>query len=432
MDSGYPDLLYIILTGNILTVLYFYVMEFRFPLKITVAAAASVILLGDAAYTFGLLWLKAPAGTVFMLTLAIPGFLLSLFMVKAWRFQGVFMYCANHLMGFMAALLGKLLPLHFQQSRLLCYPYLLLFLVPWILLVIRVRKPLRQIMHQMNRGWAWLALLVLLFYVQLHFMLWYPQPLGERMEYVPVAVGFCAVVAAAFIVIGVALQNIYRVGQMEAKQQQLTAAIRESREILEHKQLLLMVSQIQPHFINNTLNSINVLLDKDTVKARKMLQDFSIYLRDNLQALEDVGLVPFSEELRHIRAYTDIERQRFPKIKMEYRLEAGDFGIVSLSLQPLIENAFRHGVAPKYGGGTVWLRTRREGGDVLITIEDDGVGFRTETVPQHSVGIKNVRYRLEQQMGAQLRLISGKGKGTTVVIRIPFIEVKRFEDNTGR
>ena len=202
--------------------------------------------------------------------------------------------------------------------------------------------------------------------------------------------------------------------------------IEQGRKMLEQKEELtaarinLMVSQIQPHFIYNSLSAIIELIDIDTEQAKDSIVSFSDYLRVNLNALKDAKLVPFDKELEHCKTYLGFELLRFDNIKVEYDIETTAFMLPALTVQPLLENAVKHGVSKTGHGGTVRLSVKDEGENILITVSDDGVGFDTEVQLEGvHIGLENVSKRLSDLCGGQLKVQSMIGKGTEAIVLIP-------------
>ena len=198
--------------------------------------------------------------------------------------------------------------------------------------------------------------------------------------------------------------------------------VREHEDGLRAEQRIqIMKTQIQPHFLFNTLNTIRAVYAMNPPLADQTLEKFSKYLRQNLDAMEQPDLIPFSQEMEHTRLYADIETLRFPHIRMEYRIDDEDFVIPALSVQPLVENAIRHGVRGREEG-IVSVSSRRDDNCHLVEIRDNGVGFHPDAPKKPGethIGIENVRSRLEQLCGGSLEIESEVGKGTTVTIRIP-------------
>lgn len=192
------------------------------------------------------------------------------------------------------------------------------------------------------------------------------------------------------------------------------------KEILRKQQLQLMFSQIKPHFFFNTITTIQALCNIEPKKAADTLGTFATYVRQSLTTqMED--LIPFEQELQHIKTYVDIEMLRFPNIEVKYDLQITDFDIAAFSIQPLIENAIKHGVRSKEHGIVV-LRTCKSANEIIIIIEDNGIGFDLNTLDNLDnthIGINNVRYRLDVLQDANMK-ISSSSEGTTVTITIPW------------
>ena len=191
-------------------------------------------------------------------------------------------------------------------------------------------------------------------------------------------------------------------------------------ELTESK-LMIMISQIKPHFLYNTLTTIENLCYKDGEKAARLVRNFAVYLRENMNALKQKDLVSFDHEIRHTRVYLDIEKQRFEeRLNVVYDFDINYFKMPVLTLQPLVENAVRHGVAKKKSGGTVTIATRPMPEGIKIIISDDGVGFDPNQSTRRGVGIENVRERLYTQCGGALTVESAKDSGTVCTITIPW------------
>ena len=154
-------------------------------------------------------------------------------------------------------------------------------------------------------------------------------------------------------------------------------------ERLQESQLELMMGQIQPHFIFNTLSSIRTLVKIDPDVAYKMLYDFSNYLRANVDNVTNLTGIKFASEVEHIKSYVNIEKVRFgDRLNVEYDITVEDFTVPPLSIQPLVENAIKHGVFKKPGGGTVFLKSYEEEDNYVVEIIDDGVGFNKDAASQ--------------------------------------------------
>jgi len=185
-------------------------------------------------------------------------------------------------------------------------------------------------------------------------------------------------------------------------------------------QIKIMLSQIQPHFIYNALSAILALIPMDPPKAQAALSDFTRYLRRNLSSLTETRLIPFEKELQHIRAYVSLEQLRFGKrLKVVYDIQTTDFFIPPLSIQPLTENAIKHGILKKIEGGTLIIKTYEVPLAYVVEISDDGVGFCMDDVnfdENNHFGMQNIKYRLNKICQADLEVQSEVGKGTTVKV----------------
>ena len=191
--------------------------------------------------------------------------------------------------------------------------------------------------------------------------------------------------------------------------------------LMAEQRIQIMMTQIQPHFLFNALNTIRALYAKDTALGDRTLEDFSTYLRQNLESLNQTDLIPITREVEHTRLYAEIEMFRFPNIRVEYRIEDDQFEIPALTIQPLVENAIRHGVRSRKDG-LVTVSTVREAGLHRITVQDNGVGFdpgKEKSMEESHIGIRNVRERVEQMCGGKMILQSKIGEGTSVALLIP-------------
>lgn len=192
--------------------------------------------------------------------------------------------------------------------------------------------------------------------------------------------------------------------------------------LLERSQAELAVSQLKPHFIFNTLNAIYYLCEDDPKKAQDGIAKFSDYLRNNIDSLEITQPVPFSKELEHIHHYLDIQKMRFgDQLEVTFDLQTTDFTIPVLTVEPLVENAVRYGLASKGGIGHVTISTREADGRIEIIISDNGEGFEPSSVfmdGRGHLGLKSVQTRIRQMPGGDLDIQSKKGLGTTVTIRM--------------
>ena len=192
---------------------------------------------------------------------------------------------------------------------------------------------------------------------------------------------------------------------------------------LRETQNYLMQSQMKPHFIFNTLGAIRTLIMSNPQVAYDMTTNFSKYLRANISTIEPGEKISFSQELEHIKAYAAIEQQRFAnRINVIYDVQADNFYLPPLSVEPLVENAIKHGVCKKIKGGTVKITSREYEDRFEVIVEDDGVGFDTSILESSdntkSVGLKFIILRLKQLSDADFVITSIRGKGTKATITI--------------
>lgn len=196
-----------------------------------------------------------------------------------------------------------------------------------------------------------------------------------------------------------------------------------SERAVAEMQYQIMMSQIRPHFLFNSLTSIAQLCVKDPARAQKATLDFAEYLRGNMAALRDSHNIPFNDELRHVKTYLSLEKMRYDdSLNVEYDINTTDFLLPALSIQPLVENAVKHGVGMKDEGGTVKISTHEYPDRIEVKVMDDGVGFDTSVLDnpdKRSIGIFNVRRRLSERRCGSLVINSTPGVGTTACVILP-------------
>lgn len=229
--------------------------------------------------------------------------------------------------------------------------------------------------------------------------------------------------------------------QQEELIRQQELLIRQEQE-LARMEIRSAVSQMRPHFVFNVLNTIYVLIDQDPETAKTAVSSFSDYLRGLISVMETQHRIPFAQELEYIQKYLELEQIRYgeDELKVVYDLQVMGFPVPPLSVQPLVENAVKHGVGKKPGGGTILIRTEAVDGKIRLTIHDDGVGFDPETVLKEErgekaeentaekterptgIGLRNARQRFRLVMNADFQVESAPGQGTTVTVTIPLPE----------
>ena len=216
----------------------------------------------------------------------------------------------------------------------------------------------------------------------------------------------------------VALQLNQIIIQMERGKQMEAAEQRLSRD-----QALLMTVQMQPHFIFNMLSSIEALCQTDAAAAAESIENLSGYLRSNMDALSSEEPIPFDDELRHIRQYIALElADPARQFSFDYELEVRDFLLPALTVQPIVENAVKHGaLTHRDGTGRVTLATEEAGEYIRIRVEDNGLipdGLTDEQRERRGIGIESTRRRLAELCGGSLEYAVAEN-GTKVTILIP-------------
>jgi len=217
---------------------------------------------------------------------------------------------------------------------------------------------------------------------------------------------------------------------MEAER---AARARELREVqlqeqVSRAQLQTLRMQLQPHFLFNTLNSVSALVEDDARGGQRMIGHLSEFLRLTLAGAAHAE-VPLREELALLEHYLEIERTRFEdrlRVAVEVEPGAEEARVPNLVLQPLVENAIRHGIQPSLQGGTVTIRARREEEWLVLEVCDDGVGLRPGFDPAaaRGIGIANTRQRLRECFGERqgFEIAPGVPTGTRVTLRLPWRE----------
>ena len=198
------------------------------------------------------------------------------------------------------------------------------------------------------------------------------------------------------------------------------------RSDLKQSRIVLAMSQIRAHFIFNILNAISGMCKYDPEKADATLIRFARYLRGNIDVMQEDQLETFSASLQHLQDYIALEQIRFgDRIRFRTDVMAKEFCLPPLVLQPLVENAIKHGLTPKKEGGTITLRTQQQGEKIIISVMDDGVGFSVEApLQKSSVGMSNVQFRLKQLVDGEMQVESTPGQGTVVTLTLPLDRVR--------
>ncbi|WP_304944501.1 sensor histidine kinase, partial [Vallitalea guaymasensis] len=198
------------------------------------------------------------------------------------------------------------------------------------------------------------------------------------------------------------------------------------KQLLNKAELKALQAQIQPHFLFNTLNTIVYFCRTDPEKARELLLKLSYYLRNNFKTTGD--FISLKEEILYVESYLTIEQARFPeRLKVEYDIEEGiQCKIPPLLIQPIVENAVKHGLMAKKAGGKIVISIKQREEYVVITVSDNGVGMTEEQLERlfdnnkkQGIGVNNVNNRLKSIYNTSLKIKSKEGEGTTMIMEIP-------------
>jgi hypothetical protein len=202
--------------------------------------------------------------------------------------------------------------------------------------------------------------------------------------------------------------------ELEMEKRVLNAELAESR-------IATMMSQIRPHFIYNTLGSIEQLCKLDPAKAGDLVHNFAKYLRGNFGELDNPKPILMSQEMEHVHHYINIENVRFPDMTFTFEMNSDDFRIPALTVQPIVENAIKHGLMKLPCGGTIRVEAYETDSAYCVSVVDDGAGFDTNALldDRKHVGIRNIRERLKVMVNGTLEIESTVGVGTKVLITIP-------------
>ena len=249
---------------------------------------------------------------------------------------------------------------------------------------------------------------------------WFADPLVDVLPVMLLKMAFFELLVYGGVLVAdqaIAYQRRYR--EAAVVKSQLEARLVEA-------QLDTLKQQLHPHFLFNTINAISVLMRKgETASAIRMLNGLGDLLRRSLTSLK-VGMVSLEEELDFISRYLEIETTRFPdrlRVTMEIADDAKRAAIPSMLLQPIVENAIEHGIAPKVDGGRILITAKRAGNRVRIEVSDDGVGLEQSARAGHGVGLSNVRKRLEQMYPGRHVFQLDRGEpGAVAIVELPYAE----------
>lgn len=203
---------------------------------------------------------------------------------------------------------------------------------------------------------------------------------------------------------------------------EITRQLSEKEMQLADSRISIMLSQIQPHFMHNMLTTIMYMCRTDPEEAEKTVGQFAHYLRTNMDSLSLKQCIQFEAELKHVKTYWSLEEKRFgDKIRAIYDIRENSFMLPALTIQPIIENAVKHGMR-KNKQLTVTIRTYSDENNYYVQINDDGRGFDVNALKNDGkshVGITNVQQRLKMMCDGELMINSVTNQGTDAVIKIP-------------
>lgn len=220
-----------------------------------------------------------------------------------------------------------------------------------------------------------------------------------------------------FVVTGMALFALIMYGLILSDNVEQYA--RQQQEIA-HQKASIMVLQMRPHFIYNSMMGIYYLCDQNPKKAKQVTLDFTTYLRKNFAAIASEDTIPFVDELEHTRAYLAVEQAQFEdSLFVEFDTPHTFFRLPPLTLQPIVENAVVHGMRNSNAAIHVSVTTRKTDTAIEIIVEDDGPGFATSDNNEPHIALNNIRQRLELMCHGILTISQRDGGGTSVKVTIP-------------
>ena len=227
----------------------------------------------------------------------------------------------------------------------------------------------------------------------------------------------CSALAMYSLILSDQIEQDRRRQQVIVRQQ--TEIARQQQEIA-HERASVMVLQMRPHFIYNTLMSIHSLCRLDPMKAQQITMDFTNYLRRNFNAVSSDSTIPFSTELEHTRAYLAVEQAQYDDmLVVYYDTPYTHFRLPPLTLQPIVENAVKHGMNPYAGPLHVTIRTYHTDSASVLVVEDNGSGFDPAADSESNTALTNILKRLELMCGGKMEIASRKTGGTIVTLTIP-------------
>ena len=229
-----------------------------------------------------------------------------------------------------------------------------------------------------------------------------------------------------YVLSALAMYSLILSDQIEQDKHQQREILRQQQEIarqqqeIAHERASVMVLQMRPHFIYNTLMSIHSLCRLDPMKAQQVTLDFTNYLRKNFNAIASDRSIPFSSELEHTQAYLAVEQAQYDDMLIvEYDTPHMHFRLPPLTLQPIVENAVKHGMNPYSGPLRITIRTRHTDACSVITVINNGTDFKPSNNREPHIALQNIRQRLEMMCSGKLSISPCDSGGTVVALMIP-------------
>lgn len=233
---------------------------------------------------------------------------------------------------------------------------------------------------------------------------------------------FFAVYFTLFLCIGICALSMYTLIISD----QIIQIFRQQREMAEkereiaHQRASVMVLQMRPHFIYNTMMSIYYLCKQDADKAQQVTLDFTTYLRKNFTAIAGEDTISFKDELEHTRAYLTVEQaQHEGMLYVDYDTPHVNFSVPPLTLQPLVENAVKLCLDPNGEALRIFVKTRLTDSGSEITVENNGADFKPSDDNEPHIALANIEQRLEMMCGGKMTITPREGGGTVVKVIIP-------------
>ena len=283
--------------------------------------------------------------------------------------------------------------------------------------------------NQLSRGFLYplmLTVLVAMMLLNLFAVIRWRNRLSKRC-YIAFLVGLLPMVIAMFIHFFIFVFELLSIAIVISAlsmfaiilSDQIGQYLHQQREIA-HQRTNIMVLQMRPHFIYNTMMSIYYLCKQNPDLAQQVTLDFTTYLRKNFTAIASEEPIPFTAELEHTRAYLAVEQAQYDEmLVVDYDTPVTNFRLPPLTLQPIVENAVKHGMDPDGAPLHIYIRTRHTGYGSEIVVTDNGRGFDPNDNSDPGIALNNIRQRLEMMCGGSLAITPGDSGGTVVTVTIP-------------